>query len=405
MKSTTSYIPEHFDPSTIDLEELSADLKAIREEIREDLGEDDLLHLKKIERWGKTCTLLGYGTAWIAPNPLSSMLISQGLLTRWLLMHHISHRGYDRVPDIPDKYTSKVFAHGFRRVFDWMDWILPEAWHEEHDFLHHYNLGEDDDPDLLERNSEWMREQDVPMWQRKVLLGLLSVTWKWSYYAPGTRNALQQAEARRNKEDIPEDEYILNPLTERGREVWLKAITPHALWRFGAIPAMFAPLGPIAVVNVMLNSLGAELINNFHSFFIIGPNHTGEDMYRFEEPISCREEFYLRQIAGSANYHTGTDLIDWLQMWLNYQIEHHIWPDLTMLEYQKIQPKVKALCEKHEIPYVQESVFTRFKKMADVVIGKAKMISVKNLTDPIPRPGSSNDDADANTNAEPAAAE
>ncbi len=403
MKSTESYIPEHFDPSKIDLQALAADLKEIREEIREDLGEDDLLHLKKIERWGKACTLMGYGTAWMAPNPLSSMLISQGLLTRWLLMHHISHRGYDRVPDIPDKYTSKVFAHGFRRVFDWMDWILPEAWHEEHDFLHHYNLGEDGDPDLVERNTEWMREQNVPVWQRKVLLGLLSVTWKWSYYAPGTMNALQKARARRNKEEVPENKYILNPLTDRGREVWLKAIAPHALWRFVAIPAMFAPLGPVAVINVMLNSLGAELINNFHSFFVIGPNHTGEDMYRFEEPVSCREEFYLRQIVGSANYHTGTDFLDWMQMWLNYQIEHHIWPDLTMLEYQKIQPKVKALCEKHEIPYVQESVFTRFKKMADVVIGKASMISVKNLVDPIPEQEPSNDDADAD--AEPAAAE
>lgn len=380
---TESYLPEDFDPSKIDLKELAKELKAIREEIRSELGEEDLLHLQKIERWGKTCTILGYGTAWMAPNPISAALISQGLLTRWLLMHHISHRGYDKVEGIPEKYTSKVFAHGFRRLFDWMDWILPEAWHEEHDFLHHYNLGEEKDPDLVERNTDWMREEDFPVWQRKVIFGLLSVTWKWSYYAPGTMNALQQARARRKKEIVPQDEYLLNPLKKRGREVWLKAILPHAAWRFGAIPAMFAPLGPLAVTNVMLNSLGAELINNFHSFFVIGPNHTGEDLYRFEEPISCREEYFLRQIVGSANYHTGNDLTDWLQMWLNYQIEHHLWPDMTMLEYRKAQPKVRALCEKMEIPYVQEPVWTRFRKLADIVIGKSSMMTVKNLTSPI----------------------
>lgn len=66
-------------------------------------------------------------------------------------------------------------------------------------------------------------------------------------------------------------------------------------------------------------------------------------------------------------------------MWLNYQIEHHIWPDLTMLQYRKVQPKGKALCERLGIPYVQESVFTRAKKMIDVIVGKAWMRRVAGL--------------------------
>lgn len=39
------------------------------------------------------------------------------------------------------------------------------------------------------------------------------------------------------------------------------------------------------------------------------------------------------------------------------QIEHHLWPDLSMLSYQKAAPLVKAICEKHQVPYVQQSVF------------------------------------------------
>ena len=379
MSKCPPYIDDDFDPRKVDVKALGRELKALRAELDAEAGPDDVAHLKKIERWGKVCTLLGYGTAWMAPNPLSSVLISQGVLTRWLLMHHISHRGYDKVPGIEPGYTSKVFGKGWRRLLDWMDWIYPEAWHEEHDFLHHYHLGEDDDPDLLERNTEWMREMELPGWLEKLLIGLLAGTWKWVYYAPSTLDELQKAKARRAKEPPPEPAKLFSPFNERGRELWLKCLIPHALWRFGAIPAMFAPLGPAAVGNVMLNSIGAELITNVHAFLIIGPNHTGEDLYRFDEPVKGREEFYLRQIVGSANYSCGSELVDWLQMWLNYQIEHHIWPDLTMLQYRKVQPKVKALCERLGIPYVQESVFTRAKKMIDVILGKATMRRVNGL--------------------------
>lgn len=375
-------LPEDFfDPSTVDLAALVEELKQIRDDIRDDVGEDDIRHLKKIERVGKISTMLGYGTAWMAPNPLSAYLISQGLLTRWVLMHHISHRGYDKVPGIPEKYTSKVFGRGARRLFDWMDWILPEAWHEEHDFLHHFRLGEDGDPDVLERNAAWMRHENVPMWVRKALVGGLSVTWKWLYYAPSTMREYQDVRARRNKEDAPERMVMLNPLNERGRELFESALIPHFLWRFVAIPAAFAPLGPLAVANVLVNSFLAELITNFHAFLIIGPNHTGPDLYRFDEPIENRDEFYLRQIIGSTNYKTGGDVIDYLQMWLNYQIEHHLWPDMTMLQYRKVQPKVEEVCERHGVPYVQESVFTRARKMVSVIVGESKMRRLKNAID------------------------
>lgn len=37
------------------------------------------------------------------------------------------------------------------------DWMLPEAWDVEHNFKHHYELGEASDPDLLERNAHSIR--------------------------------------------------------------------------------------------------------------------------------------------------------------------------------------------------------------------------------------------------------
>jgi hypothetical protein len=41
-----------------------------------------------------------------------------------------------------------------------------------------------------------------------------------------------------------------------------------------------------------------------------------------------------------------------------------------MSTYREIQPVVKALCERHGLPYRQESVFKRFARMTDVVVGR-----------------------------------
>jgi len=365
--------PAFEDFSHIDVEGLFLELTLLGKELRKEAGQDDIDHLKKIERWGRICTTLGYATAWTMPNLLSAALISQGQLTRWLIAHHVSHRGYDKVPGIPEKYKSKNFAKGRRRILDWMDWIYPEAWHAEHDILHHYWLGEDEDPDLIERNVQWMEEQNLPLWQKRALMAILSVTWKWFYYSPTTMHALHRAEAKKAGLPEPEEVELLSPFNARGRDVYKRALLPNFAFRFVGIPAAFGVLGPIASVNVLLNTLMAEVIGNLHAFIVITPNHSADDLYRFDGNARNRREFFLRQIIGSANYRTGTDLIDWSQMWLNYQIEHHIWPDMTMLQYRKAQPKVKEICERYGVPYVEENVFKRVRRMWDVATGQKRM--------------------------------
>ena len=65
--------------------------------------------------------------------------------------------------------------------------------------------------------------------------------------------------------------------------------------------------------------------------------------------------------------------IDFWHGFLNYQIEHHLWPNLSMLSYRKAMPRVKLICLKHNIPYVQENVGVRLKKTIDIMIGKTSM--------------------------------
>merc|ERR1712118_526707 len=67
------------------------------------------------------------------------------------------------------------------------------------------------------------------------------------------------------------------------------------------------------------------------------------------------------------------DVNDFFHGWLNYQIEHHAFPQLSMLSYQKAAPQMRAICEKHGVPYVQQNVFRRLKKTADIMVGATSM--------------------------------
>ena len=144
-----------------------------------------------------------------------------------------------------------------------------------------------------------------------------------------------------------------------GSEFILKVLAPYFIQRFILLPL---PFYLFLGYNPLPNLILAEIFTNLHSFLVIATNHAGDDLYRFKDHCRARSgTFYLRQVISSANFTCGNDIIDFLQGFLNYQVEHHIFPDLSMLSYQKAQPLVKQLCIKHHIPYIQHNVFYRLK--------------------------------------------
>lgn len=361
---------------TADLTAFAEELEALGAASYNSISYNDFKHLQKIERYGRAATFLGYATAWIVPNPLTAFCLSLGQFTRWLLMHHISHRGYDKVPGIPKRYTSKYFARGWRRFIDWFDWVHPAAWEYEHNILHHYHTGEDTDPDVAERHTEFLRALRVPYWLKHCVVFLASISWKYTYYAPNTMSCLDPESKKRLRKEHIAYITIKNVFDLRNphvRKLWSVCYLPYGFFHFILIPACFLPFGTVPAFFVLVNKILAECITNFHSFMVIGPNHTADDLFRFDFHYKNKAEFYITQILGSANYRTGTEFVDYMSIWLNYQIEHHLFPDLPMQKYREIQPAVKALCEKYKIPYKQESIFKRFSRMASVCVGKTSM--------------------------------
>ncbi len=379
----------------IDKEQLQKDIEDAKATIGEPSWED-FNHLLKMERWGRIFTFFGYflifalSIAELINGGLSSLVfwsvalisalsISTGNVARWAnVTHPILHGAYDKVPNVPEKYTKKYFSKGSRRYVDWADWINPTAWEYEHNIMHHYHLGEDDDPDNVERNMQWLIKSKTPMWARRLFIFLFAGTWKFTYYAPNTLRILENKKRREhNKLDMKDYEY--DPRKPLGLELWMNYYLPYAILKFIAIPALFLPLGTEAVFNAFIITLMAEYFANLHSFLVIVPNHSADDIYMFNKPYKGQGEFYLRQIMGSVNYKTGSDWNDFLHGFLNYQVEHHLFPNMPLSFYQKTQPLVKNICKKHNLEYRQESVFKRMKMTIDLMIGKTKLLRVNGI--------------------------
>jgi len=376
----------------IDKEQLKQDIEEAKAKIGTP-SEEDFQHLLKMERWGRAFTFSGYlliailSIAELITGGLSSLLfwsvaivsaifISTGNVARWAnVTHPILHGAYDKVPNIPEKYTKKFYAKGARRHLDWLDWITPDAWSYEHNIMHHYHLGEADDPDNVERNMQWLIQSKTPMWLRRLFVYIFAGTWKFTYYAPNTLRILQNKKLKEeNKKEILDYEY--DPRTPFGFELWWNYYLPYGAIKFIVIPALFLPLGTEAVFNAFIIVVIAEFFANLHSFLVIVPNHSADDIYMFNQPYKGHGEFYLRQIMGSVNYNTGSDWKDFLHGFLNYQVEHHIYPDMPLSFYQKTQPLIKDICKKHNLEYRQESVFKRMRMTIDLMIGKTKLLRV-----------------------------
>lgn len=358
-------------------------------------GDDDVQHLNKMLTWRDTAALIGLATVWTIPNPLTVLALSTWTYASWtMIAHHTCHGGYNRVD--AGRFHSRGFALQSvqQRIRDWLDWMSPEAWNVEHNRLHHYRLNEQYDPDLVQRNAGFMRNTDLPLAVRYAAVASLLPVWKWFYYAPNTYKELQVAKWKQEGRALPENFNVhsgvtVTSLLESGlegdalrqvvnpRDFLSQVLGPFFLIRFVILPIPLLAIpgvGPTLFGHAIVNLVLAELVTNIHAFVTIVTNHAGEDLYTFQDAVKPKSpSFYVRQIVGSVNFATGNDWTDFRHGWLNYQIEHHVWPDLSMRQYQLAAPMLKAVCEKHNVPYVQESVWERLRKTVDVMVGLSTM--------------------------------
>src|SRR3990167_1408807 len=349
------------------LNDFTKEVLKIRDYATHSLSKKDYHHLKKIIWVNRLLLSIGFGTAWLIPNPVSMLAIGIALSGMWTIVaHHVLHGGYDQLQKIPKRYHSNSFARGLRRMIDWPDWIYPPAWKYEHNRLHHFFVNEIIDPDQMSYRlaaKTSALSNNKPNYLKLIQIIIKISFWKCSYYAFNTMKAYTEKKTYQQDGDF----------SKYRRETYRHCIIPYISTHFVVLPLLFLPLGWHAFLFVLINRFGAELITNWHTFFIIVTNHTGADLALQQTHFRNKGEFYIAQVTSSCNFNTGGFCRDYLHGYLNYQIEHHFFPNLPASQYAKIQPLVKSLCGKYKLPYVQEPLLTRAKKLFSIMLQKEVM--------------------------------
>ena len=378
-----------------DFEGFSKEIRALGKKLDAEQGPADVAHLNRMIGWSNGFAAVGLLTMGFGVNLVSIIGISLYTFSRWtMIAHHSCHGGYEKCNE-NKRFSRFKFGIGslWRRFNDWFDWMLPEAWNVEHNNRHHYNLSEITDPDLVEQNLGMLREMDAPLLFKYMFVGFFMLTWKWFYYAPNTYKELKLAQWRKQGKKIPdsvrpEDQITIKSLI--AGECYFYSLSeflsivmlPYLIFHFFMVPLPWILVGDFLdgftgqqmYWNSVKTLFLAELLTNVHGFIAVVTNHAGDDMYRFRH--ACRPfsgSFYLRQVLASVDFDMGTDAVDFMHGWLNYQIEHHMWPNLSMLSYQKSAPLVEEICNRYGVPYVKQSVFKRLKKTVDIMVGNTSM--------------------------------
>ena len=84
---------------------------------------------------------------------------------------------------------------------------------------------------------------------------------------------------------------------------------------------------------------------------VFAPNHKGMLMVSDDDEL----DFFRRQVLTSRNV-KAHPLTDFWYGGLNYQIEHHLFPNMPRNKLKEAQKVAKAICKKHSVPYHETGI-------------------------------------------------
>jgi fatty acid desaturase len=119
----------------------------------------------------------------------------------------------------------------------------------------------------------------------------------------------------------------------------------HVAAYLAALLLVLSPLQALVFLAVQQGLFGLYLGCSF------APNHKGMPTLTEADQL----DFLRRQVLTSRNV-AGSRLVDWLLGGLNYQIEHHLFPNMPRPNLRRAQPLIRAFCQQHGLPYVEASL-------------------------------------------------
>ncbi|HEX7354215.1 MAG TPA: fatty acid desaturase [Mycobacteriales bacterium] len=327
-----------------DIDAIGAELDGIRKDIEAARGEADAAYIRRAIALQRALAAAGritlfassFPPAWVAGTAFLSLA---KIIENMELGHNIIHGQWDWMND-PEIHSTS---------WEW-DTTCPSAhWKHSHNFVHHKFtnvVGKDNDVGYgilrVTRDQKW---HPVNLGQ-PVYNALLMLLFEWGV----ALHDLDLEKIRRREKD-PKQTW--KQLKEIGRKVRRQVLKDYVVY-----PALTGP----QFLSTLTANATANLVRNLWADAVIFCGHfpDGAEKFTLEEfENETPQQWYLRQMLGSANFRAGR-LMAFLSGNLCYQIEHHLFPDLPSNRYAEIGERVRDLCERYRLPYTTGSLARQY---------------------------------------------
>lgn len=116
------------------------------------------------------------------------------------------------------------------------------------------------------------------------------------------------------------------------------------------LPILFSP---IAWYHIVFGFLIMHYVAGFTLGIIFQPAHVMEEnSYEdVNESDLVEENWAVHQLKTTCNFANRNRLLSWFVGGLNYQIEHHLFPNICHVHYRKLSKIVRATAEEFDVPY------------------------------------------------------
>ena len=249
-------------------------------------------------------------------------------------------------------------------------------WKIQHNVLHHtYTNIDGHDEDISKPIMRFSPDQErKPIFKYQIfyapfLYGLMTIYWLLS-------KDFEQAV-----------KYQKRGLLKAQGLTWTQAVLSilfNKLWYIGLFIVLPLVFLPFPWWQIMLGFLTMHIICGLILAFIFQPAHVvGEtEFFSTEKSMTMENSFAIHQLLTTSNYAYKGRMFSWFVGGLNFQIEHHLFPNICHVHYRDLSPIVKRTALEFNLPYHHHPTFlgalsSHFKLLNDLGTGKYDLEQVE----------------------------
>ena len=129
------------------------------------------------------------------------------------------------------------------------------------------------------------------------------------------------------------------------RRTELALLSVHVVGLLAIVLLVLSPVKALVFVAILQGVWGVYMGCSF------APNHKGMPTI----PAGQKLDFLRKQVLTTRNVRGGL-FTDFLLGGLNYQVEHHLFPNMPRANLRKAQPIVRAYCARLQVAYTETSL-------------------------------------------------